>query len=403
MIPEGLTTCLKQTGRQIVQSVESCDSPSGCGQWVTKVANLWRTGGDVQNYWGSIMHNAHANDKMQDIAFPGHFNDADMLQVGNVGLTPEEQKSHFSLWSIMSAPLLAGTDIEHASAATLAILTAKEIVEVNQDLGIAGKLQGKFLGSVSGPDVDNIGTAKNTSAAIAVPCDGKPDQQWDFVIPSTGEVLDKPPPVDTSLHIRHRSTGKLLDVPGCKRAAEPYGPGPAIQCGTGADGESCDGKNQKWQVHANGTITTDVDGQCINAANGGAKLQTFSCARQGKETNGQFSVKSTGEIVVHEDGHCVAVGVAPNPRPSPSPAPKTGSELWAKRLSDGKRIAVLLLNLNDTAAVDLNLSFARLNLTTPGAVVRDLWAEKDMGSFVGSFMAKSVPPHGVAVLTLTPA
>ena len=52
-------------------------------------------------------------------------NDADMLQVGNVGLTYDEQKSHFSLWCIMSAPLLAGTDIEHASAATLAILTAK--------------------------------------------------------------------------------------------------------------------------------------------------------------------------------------------------------------------------------------------------------------------------------------
>lgn len=94
---EGLTKCLKQTGRQIVQSVESCDDPSSCGQWVTKVANLWRTGGDVQNYWGSIMHNAHTNDKMQNIAIPGHFNDADMLQVGNVGLTPDEQKAHFSL------------------------------------------------------------------------------------------------------------------------------------------------------------------------------------------------------------------------------------------------------------------------------------------------------------------
>ena len=57
-----------------------------------------------------------------------------MLQVGNVGLTPDEQRSHFSLWCLAGAPLLAGTDIEHASAETLAILTAPELLEVNQVL-----------------------------------------------------------------------------------------------------------------------------------------------------------------------------------------------------------------------------------------------------------------------------
>ena len=71
---EGLTKCYKDTGKEIVQSVESCDSPTGCGQWVTKVANLWRTGGDVQNYWGSILNNIYKNDKMQTIASPGRFN-----------------------------------------------------------------------------------------------------------------------------------------------------------------------------------------------------------------------------------------------------------------------------------------------------------------------------------------
>jgi alpha-galactosidase len=62
----------------------------------------------------------------------GHFNDPDMLQVGNVGLTLTEQKSHFSLWCIAGAPLLAATDIEHASDETLQILTAPELVEINQ-------------------------------------------------------------------------------------------------------------------------------------------------------------------------------------------------------------------------------------------------------------------------------
>ena len=54
------------------------------------------------------------------------------LQVGNVGLTVTEQRSHFSLWCITSAPLLAGTDLEHATADTLAILTAPELLEINQ-------------------------------------------------------------------------------------------------------------------------------------------------------------------------------------------------------------------------------------------------------------------------------
>lgn len=115
-------------------------------------------------------------------------------------------------------------------------------------------------------------------------------------------------------------------------------------------------------------------------------------------------IKPSGEIVVKMGGHCITVGETPPPGPSPSPSPAaTGSELWAKRLSDGKRIAVLLLNLNATAAADLTVSFATLNLTAHSVVVRDLWLEKDMGSFEGSFTAKAVPPHGVAVLTVAPA
>jgi hypothetical protein len=161
-------------------------------------------------------------------------------------------------------------------------------------------------------------------------------------------------------------------------------------------------------VHANGTITTDVDGQCINVYEGQSKLQTFSCAWQGNQSNGLFAVKPSGEIVSDQKGRCVAVGTPQHPGPHPPPpiAQDTGSELWAKRLSDGKRIAVVLLNLNDTAAVDLTLSFGRVNLTAPNGVVvvRDLWAEKDLGSFRGgSYTAKAVPPHGVAMLTLASA
>lgn len=68
-----------------------------------------------------------------------------MLQVGNVGLSLDEQRSHFSLWCIVSAPLLAGTDVVHATNDTLAILTAPEPIAVNQDFGKDNKIQGRLV------------------------------------------------------------------------------------------------------------------------------------------------------------------------------------------------------------------------------------------------------------------
>ena len=82
---------------------------------------------------------------MAAVAKPGHFNDPDMLQVGNVGLTVTEQYSHMSLWSIVGAPLLAGTDLINADATTLAILANKEVTAVNQDLGKDGAVQGVLM------------------------------------------------------------------------------------------------------------------------------------------------------------------------------------------------------------------------------------------------------------------
>lgn len=75
---QGFDLCANQTGRHIVQSVESCDTPSTCGQWVPSVANLWRTGGDIQATWQSMLGNIRRNDIMADVASVGHYNDPDM-------------------------------------------------------------------------------------------------------------------------------------------------------------------------------------------------------------------------------------------------------------------------------------------------------------------------------------
>jgi hypothetical protein len=338
-----------------------------------------------------------------------------MLQVGNVGLTPTEQKSHFSLWCMAGAPLLAGTDIEHATPETLAILTAPEVLEVNQDLGVGGRLQGENMGSTitMGPTAQVFAD----NAAIAIPCDSKAaGQEWDLVDPVTGVVLSstvtaagQAPPLEKSVHIRQRSSGMLLEVPNCAHAIVPRGPGPHLDVvkapATSEAGANCGGKNLLWQFHSNGTITTDVDGQCINAAYGGATLQSYSCKTQGTQKNGQWHQTATGQLQISEPAnHCLGVGVPPPGPAPPGPAPpSTGGEFWVKPMSDGKRVAVLHLNLNDNNATDLTVSAAQMNLGYSSMAIRDLWERKDLGNFNETFTAKDVPVHGVVMLSVTKA
>lgn len=150
---QGFDLCYNQTGRYIVKSIEYCRTVDGCGEWIGGVANTWRTQGDVQATWASVMEVIHANDAMALVVNrkqatrnrQGNFNDADMLEVGNVGLTRQEQTSHFSLWALAGSPLLAGTDVVHASQATLAILANREVTAINQDIGLDGKIQGVLI------------------------------------------------------------------------------------------------------------------------------------------------------------------------------------------------------------------------------------------------------------------
>ena len=92
------------------------------------------------------MSNLHSHNNMAPVARTGHYNDPDMLQIGNVGVSLIEQQSMFSMWCVVGAPLLAGTDLVHASAETLRILTNKEAIAINQDAGIGGDApQGTLL------------------------------------------------------------------------------------------------------------------------------------------------------------------------------------------------------------------------------------------------------------------
>ena len=102
------------------------------GKWALQIADSWRISGDISNEFHSILNIIDLNADLWKYASPGHVNDMDMLQVGR-GMSFEEDKTHFSMWSMMNSPLLAGNDLREMSQQTIDILTNKEVIALNQD------------------------------------------------------------------------------------------------------------------------------------------------------------------------------------------------------------------------------------------------------------------------------
>lgn len=137
---------LAATGRPIVYSI--CEwGENKPWEWAGDVGNLWRTTGDINDSWGSMLSIMKQNLPLAAAAGPGRWNDPDMLEVGNGGMTDTEYRTHFSMWSVMAAPLLIGSDLRKAGPETFEILSNREVIAVDQDP--LGK-QGTVLSSAGG-------------------------------------------------------------------------------------------------------------------------------------------------------------------------------------------------------------------------------------------------------------
>ncbi len=139
---------LAATGRPILFSLCSWGQDN-VWTWGAGVGNSWRTTGDIQANYNSMLSIFRSNAGLARYAGPGAWNDPDMLEVGN-GMSATEDRAHFSLWAEMAAPLIAGTNIPAASANTLSILTNSRVIAVDQDP--LGK-QGTMVSSSGGRDV----------------------------------------------------------------------------------------------------------------------------------------------------------------------------------------------------------------------------------------------------------
>jgi len=125
---------LRATGRPIVFSLCQYGQQS-VQTWGAQVGgNLWRTTGDISDNWQSMTHiGFDLQAGLGEYAGPGHWNDPDMLEIGNGGMTDIEYQTHMGLWSLLASPLLAGNDPRTMSAATHDTLTNSEVIAIDQD------------------------------------------------------------------------------------------------------------------------------------------------------------------------------------------------------------------------------------------------------------------------------
>jgi alpha-galactosidase len=131
---------LLKTGRPIVYSISHGDNQRIWSWAPSSGANLWRIGTDIRPDHEIIEHFAFLDAGLERYAGPGHWNDPDMLEVGNGKLNADEDRQHFGLWCLLAAPLIAGNDLAHMSPEIQAILTNREAIAMDQDpAGIQGK------------------------------------------------------------------------------------------------------------------------------------------------------------------------------------------------------------------------------------------------------------------------
>lgn len=135
-----MADALRASGRDVVFSLSNA-APLNETQKLSELANVWRTTGDIEDSWKSMSGIGFDQGKWAKFQKPGHYNDPDMLVVGQVGwgnphptrLTPDEQYTHISLWCLLSAPLLLGCDLAALDEFTLGLLTNDEVLALDQD------------------------------------------------------------------------------------------------------------------------------------------------------------------------------------------------------------------------------------------------------------------------------
>jgi alpha-galactosidase len=161
---------LRKAGRPIVYSL--CQyGRADVWKWGPEVGgNLWRTTGDIRDTWDSMQKIGFSQNDLAPWAAAGHWNDPDMLEIGNGGMNENEYRVHMTLWSMLASPLIAGNDLRSMTQGIKDILMNREVIAIDQDR--AGK-QGK---RVSAPGDQEIWVRELAGGAHAVALFNKADE-----------------------------------------------------------------------------------------------------------------------------------------------------------------------------------------------------------------------------------
>ncbi len=137
MMGEGL----RASGRDIVYGISQKGQPIAVEQWAARTgANKWRIGGELEENWASVAAAGFGQNGKEVLAKPGAWNDPGLLQTGNSAMTADESRMQINLWAVLAAPLMLGNDVRIMTRETVALLSNREVIAVNQDkMGRQGK------------------------------------------------------------------------------------------------------------------------------------------------------------------------------------------------------------------------------------------------------------------------
>ena len=333
--------------------------------WAKDVGNSWRTTGDISDSWGSMISIIDENDQWYEYAGPGGWNDPDMLEVGNGGMTLVEYKTHFGLWAISKAPLIIGCDIRSMADEIKNILTNPEVIAINQDkLG----QQGHKIKRTPIKLPDNYQPPLSSSELELIDCNGKDNQKW-FI--------------KTDGSIRNNDQDLCIEIPNCSKDDKKV---ITTGCHIG-DTEKCqNSKNQEWEYTLEKMIQSrmEINGikKCLRVDDNKLikKVETHFCNESHKwdYDNKTHTIKYGDKCLASMD---------------------EGTEGWAGNLSDGK-YAVLLLN-RATISNKVEISWKEIGISEKEVKLRDLWERKDLGTFNNKYVVY-LASHDSQFLTVEP-
>ena len=355
--------CLNETGHPIFYSL--CQwGQEKVATWAKDVGNSWRTTGDISDSWNSMITIIDQNDKWYKYAGPGGWNDPDMLEVGNGGMTLTEYKTHFGLWCISKAPLLIGCDITNMSDDIKKILTNKEYIAINQDkLGEQGH-KIKRTQIIYPPEYD---PDVQSSQLELVDCNGKKSQKW--YINEDGSI-------------KNNNENLCIDIPNCEKEDSTVS---TFGCHIGGESYCDASKNQEWDYTQDKKIQSRMeypDGvkRCLRVEEGTLTIvETHFC------NESQTWEYNETDHTLKSNGKCLSSMVE-------------ATEVWAGNLSDGEYAVLFVNRAGDNQKVEL--SWDEIGFDNKTLKLRDLWEHKDLGEFNNSFSV-SLDSHDSLLLKAT--